>query len=146
MPNIYFGAPFVFGLCFSIYFVSLQLMLKLLIILLTALCSTIGLSGELHASERYTSSSEELVSRYVVQIECEHRYNNTPEHSTTITVPTSNISYSAARGQQSRVSTATSTLHTISARCNYCIQFSLYRTTSRRVIDYYLYALCQLRL
>ena len=121
-------------------------MFKLMIILLTALCSTIGLSSGSYASESSSCGTEEFVSKYTTQIECEHRYNNTLEHSSTITVPSTTISYSAARGQQSRVSTATSALHTISARCNYCIQFSLYRTTSWRVIDYYLYTLCQLRL
>ena len=121
-------------------------MFKIIVIVLSILCAATGLDGVGYSSLEVKPSKDEIGSRYVEQIECEHRCNNFAERSLTISIPTTNITSSAVRSQYVRASEAVSTLHSISTGCHYCIRFSLYRSAGKRVIDYYLDTLCHLRL
>ena len=120
-------------------------MRKWIYILILALCSIVCGQGHLVASDSNDISREEvLANHYSEQLECAHKYNNFATRTHSISIPTTNSSTTAAR-EQVRTS-ANAVLPTISARAVYSIRHSVYHICSRRIIDYYLYTLCCLRL
>ena len=88
-----------------------------------------------------------VASQYAVQLECAHRCNNTAQQTHSIVVPatTSTTLATRARLQHKAESCVTAPL-TAGAKVNFSILFSLYRVCCKRAIDFYLYALCCLRL
>lgn len=98
--------------------------------------------------ENREHSSQEIVSnRYAVQLECAHRYNNTAERSHSIVIPATTSSTVGTRARlQHRVDVCAEPIITVGTRVNFSTHFSLYRICCKRVIDFYLYALCCLRL
>lgn len=120
-------------------------MRKWIYILILALCSVICEQGQAFASECSEISREEvLANHYSEQLECAHKYNNFATRSHSISIPTTNSSTSATREQVRLL--ADTALPSIAAGAIYAVNHSVYRICSRRVIDYYLYTLCCLRL
>ncbi|MBQ9138431.1 MAG: hypothetical protein IJX65_07350 [Alistipes sp.] len=125
-------------------------MRHLIYIIMTLLCSFSFGQGIEAFSQRAESVEKgehnRLESRYAVQLECAHRCNNYAERSQSISVPTTNISSAGARANHHRVDSIIAPMPTVAAGAIFSIRFSLYRICSKRVIDYYLYTLCCLRL
>ena len=108
-------------------------MLRLVYIVLFSLCSFMFGQGAMvveNNGQPERKSVDIVNSQYAVQLECAHRYN---------TVGT------RARLQH-RVDVCAEPIITVGTRVNFSTHFSLYRICCKRVIDFYLYALCCLRL
>lgn len=125
-------------------------MLRLVHILFISLCTFIFGQGAFVITERteYVEHNEQQVvaNRYTEQLECAHRCNNTAESSHSITVPASSSTTSCARAQHQRLEVGNTPIASYASKPNFSVQSSLYRICCSRVIDYYLYTLCCLRL
>ncbi len=122
-------------------------MLRLVYIVLLSLCSFIFGQGVVVAtnnSEQH-SVAEVVANRFTQQLECAHRCNNSAERTHSITVPATTTTVSGTRVQH-RVDMCAVPQVAVGAKVNFSIRFSLYRICCKRVIDYYLYTLCCLRL
>ena len=125
-------------------------MKKLAHILFISLCTFIFGQGAFVVSEQTERSEQNqkqiVTSRYTEQLECAHRCNNTAERSQSITVPASSSTTSCARAHHHRLDIGNTPIASYVSKPNFSIQSSLYRICCSRIIDYYLYALCCLRL
>lgn len=132
----------IFGVnLFCNYFCTMR---KWIYILLLGFCLFFGQEQVAIDHSAEASSKQELQSLYREQLECAHRHNNFATRTESISVPTTTSTTSVAR-EQARAS-ATDVAHTTAARAVLSVAYTLYRTSGRRIIDYYLYTLCCLRL
>lgn len=125
-------------------------MLRLVYIVFISLCSYLFGQGAIVVADRAEGSEYEqkqiVANRYTEQLVCAHRCNNTAQRSESISVPATSSILSLARTQHHRVDIDSAPIPTIASKSNFSIRFSLYRICCSRVIDYYLYTLCCLRL
>ena len=121
-------------------------MYRLLTILAYLLLSALINQGGCGVVCNQQSGQSSVSSLYVEQIAASHSYNNTIHLNTSISVPVTGAVQTAVRGQWSRDISSSSMLHSVAANNSYCIRFAAYLLSGRRVLEYYLYSLCQLRL
>lgn len=125
-------------------------MLRFVYIVLFSLCSFMFGQGAMvveNNGQPERKSVDIVNSQYAVQLECAHRYNNTAERSHSIVIPATTSSTVGTRARlQHRVDVCAEPIITVGTRVNFSTHFSLYRICCKRVIDFYLYALCCLRL
>ena len=122
-------------------------MKKVLTIVLLYICSVSFIQGSNLSSQAAMVECEQLSSRYVEQLDCQHRCNNFAHRSESFSIPSTTVTSLGVKSHQYRTLTGCATLFAHTSAANYyCTQFSLYTICGRRAIDYYLYTLCQLRL
>lgn len=89
---------------------------------------------------------EELSSLFSQQIECENRNNTSAELPQTITVPVSASVLSGVRSQNLRADALCNIVQNQVANVCHYLRSEFCSLAGSRVIDYYLYTLCCLRL
>lgn len=124
-----------------------KVMHRILVILVTLLYSfAFGYGSQLQAYSADIQIVDELSNRYLQQLECSHRSNDSAERTHSISIPAYQSIVSAAKGNTLR-GHSTVLCH-ISTQSNslYCVNYNnLYHLFGSRAVDYYLYALCCMR-
>lgn len=123
------------------YFCTMR---KWIYILLLGFCLYFGQEQVVVCHSTTEVCEQELSSRYQEQLENQQRHNNFATRTETISVSTSSSTSSASRAQVRAISVGV--IHTAAARAVYLVQQTLNCKCSRRIVDYYLYTLCCLRL
>lgn len=121
-------------------------MRRVLSILLFSLC--LAFFGQ--RSEEFSPSvkrvSESLKNHYAEQIDCQQRMGNFAHRTESISIPATSITTLGVKSFQPRLTTLAAATITAGASFYLTTNFSYFLICGRRAIDYYLYALCQLRL
>lgn len=124
-----------------------RVMHKILTIIIAICCSfIIGYEDRVSITKGATTSTEELSNRFLQQLECSHRSNDSAERTHSITVPASQSSASVVKQNIQRSHILAGSCASVNSHSLYCVDYNnLYRLSGSRAVDYYLYALCCLR-
>ena len=121
-------------------------MRRVLSILLFSLCLVLFGQGSEEFSPSVKRESESLKNRYTEQIDCQQRCNNFAHRTESISVPATSVTTLAVKSFQPRLASVVAGAVATGANHYLTTSFSYFIICGRRAIDYYLYALCQLRL
>ena len=121
-------------------------MRRVLSILLFSLCLVLFGQGSEEFFPSVKRESESLKNRYAEQIDCQQRCNNFAHRTESISIPATSVTTLAVKSFQPRLASVAAGAVATGANHYLTTSFSYFIICGRRVIDYYLYALCQLRL
>lgn len=121
-------------------------MRRVLSILLFSLCLVFFGQRSEEFSSNVKRVPESLKNHYAEQIDCQQKMGNFAHRTESISIPATTITTLGVKSFQPRFASVAAA--TIAAGANFYLStnFSYFLICGRRAIDYYLYALCQLRL